>query len=108
MIDLQHEQLVPIRMVPKLLPRHPNGKRLHISAVYRWMERGRKGVHLEWIKIGGRRYTSREALQRFSEACTEAEQGSRLEPNGRMTTRQRKREAEKARKAVERILGRKD
>lgn len=108
MIDLQSEKLVPIRMVPKLLPRQPNGKRLHISAVYRWMERGRKGVRLEWIKVGGRRYTSREALQRFSEACTEAEQGSHVEPNRRTTNRQRKREVEKARKEVDRILGRKD
>jgi len=44
----------------------PNGKRVHISAVYRWVQRGIKGVRLEAIRIGGTTYTSREALQRFA------------------------------------------
>lgn len=67
MIDLAHETLVPIRDVPRLLPCRPNGKHLHISAVYRWIQRGVRGVTLESICMGGTTLTSREALQRFGE-----------------------------------------
>ena len=65
-IDIGNEQLVSLRDVPKLLPPRPNGKRVHISAVYRWIQRGVHRARLEVIRIGGSTYTSREALQRFA------------------------------------------
>ncbi len=67
MIDLAAETLIPLRDVPRHLPTRSNGKRIHISACYRWMSRGVKGVVLESLRIGGSTYTSREALQRFAE-----------------------------------------
>jgi hypothetical protein len=67
MIDLTNEQLVPIRQVPARLPLRPNGKKLHISAVYRWINGGLKGVRLETTKVGGTTYTSLEALHRFAD-----------------------------------------
>ena len=70
MIDVASENLVPLRDVPRCLPLRPNGKRLHISAVYRWTLRGIRGVVLETVRIGGTTYTSREAIQRFSERLT--------------------------------------
>ena len=66
MIEIESETLVPLREVSKLLPPRPNGKHVHISAIYRWVQRGIKGVRLEAIRIGGTAYTSREALQRFA------------------------------------------
>lgn len=66
MIDIGNEQLISLRDVPKLLPARGNGKRLHISAVYRWAQRGLRGNRLEVIRVGGTTYTSREALQRFA------------------------------------------
>ena len=66
MIDIEHEHLVALHDVPKLLPARANGKRVHISAVYRWVQRGVRGVHLEIVRVGGTSYTSREALQRFA------------------------------------------
>ena len=66
MIDLASEQLVSLHDVPKLLPPRPSGKRVHISAIYRWVQRGIRGIRLEVIRVGGTTYTSREALQRFS------------------------------------------
>lgn len=66
MIEIGTEELVSLRDVPKLLPAKGNGKRIHISAVYRWVQRGIKGIRLEVIRIGGTSYTSREALQRFA------------------------------------------
>lgn len=73
MIDLQHEQLVRLQRVPKLLPANERTKHpIHISAIYRWAQRGRRAVHgqcikLETIKLGGSTLTSLEALQRFAE-----------------------------------------
>ena len=66
MIDIASEQLVPLNEVPKLLPARGNGKRIHISAIYRWAQRGVRGTRLEVIRVGGTTYTSREALQRFA------------------------------------------
>lgn len=66
MIEIESETLVPLREVSKLLPSRPNGKRVHISAIYRWVQRGIKGIRLDAIRIGGTTYTSREALQRFA------------------------------------------
>ena len=61
-----HETLIPMSELPKMLPLRPNGKRVHISACYRWAGRGVHGVKLEVVRIGGSTYTSREALARFS------------------------------------------
>ena len=66
MIDLASEQLVPLQQVPRLLPPRVTGKRVHLSAVYRWAQRGVRGVRLEVVRVGGTTYTSREALQRFA------------------------------------------
>ena len=63
MIDISAETLIPLREAPRRLPPRPNGKRVHISACYRWISRGVRGVHLESIKVGGSTYTSLEALQ---------------------------------------------
>ena len=70
MIDIEHEHLVALHDVPKLLPVRTNGKCIHISAVYRWVQRGVRGIHLEVVRVGGTSYTSREALQRFATSPT--------------------------------------
>lgn len=67
MISITQETLIALRDAPRHLPVRPNGKRLHISACYRWISRGIKGIVLESVKLGGATYTSVEALQRFAE-----------------------------------------
>jgi hypothetical protein len=103
MIDLSTENLISLREAPRHLPTRPNGKRVHISAVYRWVSRGVRGVKLEALKIGGSTYTSVEALQRFGDRLT----GDTLEqpPAAQATPRQREREIEQAAEAVQRQLG---
>ena len=64
-IDVGTETLISLRDVPRHLPARPNGKRVHISACYRWIQRGVRGVKLEAMRIGGTMYTSVEALGRF-------------------------------------------
>lgn len=102
MIDLATENLLPLRDVPRVLPPRPNGKRLHISAVYRWTLRGIKGVMLETIRVGGTTYTSREALQRFSERLTGPTAGQIPPAN---LSRIRQRQIDQASAAVSKALG---
>ena len=68
-IDPQTEQVIPMREVPKLtwLPHRRQGRRLAHSTLWRWSQRGIKGVRLETISVGGQRCTSVEALRRFFE-----------------------------------------
>jgi Protein of unknown function (DUF1580) len=66
MIHISHETLIPLREAPRHLPCRPDGKRVHISAFYRWVSVGVRGVRLESLKVGGTTYTSLEALQRFA------------------------------------------
>jgi len=64
MIDLS-ESLLTLTSAAQSLPGKP-----HSSTLHRWRLRGIRGVRLETILIGGVRYTSREALQRFFNATT--------------------------------------
>ena len=59
MIDIMQETLIPLREAPRRLPPRPNGKRVHISACYRWISRGVRGFRLEAIRIG-KRYFDRQ------------------------------------------------
>jgi hypothetical protein len=76
MIDPQTEQLVTFAEATKLIPGRP-----HLSQTYRWAERGLGGIKLEWIKAGGKRFTSVEALSRFYAALTKAAGGEAPTPS---------------------------
>jgi len=103
MIDLTQETLISLRDVPKRLPPRSNGKRLHISAVYRWLLRGVRGHRLESIRIGGTTYTSEEALQRFADRLSQP----RTSPSSNIavSTLSRQREIDRAAREVEKIYG---
>lgn len=58
------EDLVAWRHAAKSIPGAP-----HISTLHRWRLRGVRGVRLESILIGGSRFTSRQAITRFIDAC---------------------------------------
>lgn len=46
-----------------------------VPTPWRWTQRGIRGVKLESFAIGGRRYTTQEAFQRFVAATTAAALG---------------------------------
>lgn len=73
-IDIHTEKLLRLVKVPADLERR-TGKPLNASTVYRWTNRGIAGIKLETILIGGTRYTSAEALNRFFTQSTLAKQG---------------------------------
>ena len=68
-IDLHAETSVPFRDVPSLLPRR-NGKKIHYRTVFRWATRGARGRVLESTMVGGIRYTTIAALNRFLATST--------------------------------------
>lgn len=63
-IDVKREQTIPLSDVPNHLPRR-RGKKVHYSTVYRWVTKGSRGRVLDSVRVGGVRYTSIEALERF-------------------------------------------
>jgi hypothetical protein len=67
MIDLQNETVITLTEAPKTLPSRPS-----LATLFRWGSRGCRGVVLETVLLGGRRATSREALDRFFMAVTAA------------------------------------
>lgn len=103
MIDLTKETLVPLSQVPKHLPRRPSGKKIHISAIYRWQGKGIRGVRLETAVLGGSTFTSTEAIIRFSERLT-AQRANPKTPISRLT-RARQVQAQQAAQEVRERLG---
>ena len=57
------------------------GRRVSPSTCHRWRLRGCRGVRLETLLVGGIRVTSVEALQRFFERSTRAQDGQPLTEN---------------------------
>jgi len=68
-IAIQQELPVALTDVPGLLPKR-NGKKVHHSTVYRWTTKGARGRMLESQLIGGVRYTTVAALNRFLKTST--------------------------------------
>ena len=90
MIDVQSEQVIKLAAAPGEVPGRPN-----LSTIYRWHLRGVRGVRLETILIGGTRFTSREALQRFFDRTTAAAAGETIS-NNTSTPKQRAKAIEQA------------
>jgi len=100
MIDIASETVIPLGDVPDYIPSRRPGKRLHVATVWRWVLHGVRGRKLETITIGGSRYTSVEALQRFVEAEPADPEADR--PRPQRTEAQRRRDSERAAQALER------
>ena len=66
-LDIKTEQLVALRDIGNILPSSP-----HASTVGRWHQSGVRGIRLETVLLGGQRYTSHGAIQRFVDAVTAA------------------------------------
>ena len=60
LFEADEEELIPISKACQYIPNRP-----HISTVWRWIQRGVDGEKLETIKIGGRRYTTLKAINKF-------------------------------------------
>ena len=61
MIDISTESLRTLTQAAKLFPDRPS-----TTTMWRWTTKGVRGRILETVTLGGKVYTSLEALQRFS------------------------------------------
>lgn len=69
------ERIITLTAAAKMLPH-----RVHPSTIWRWYSRGIHGIRLETLVIAGRRFTSREAIERFVHA-TDAAANRRATPS---------------------------
>ena len=83
MIDLSTETLIPWQQVAKYVPGQP-----HVSTLHRWRLRGVRGIRLETLLIGGKRFSSREAITRFIVALN-ADDAPSAQPTFTASQRQR-------------------
>lgn len=58
------KRLIPLKEAPNYLPKR-SGKKVHYSTLYRWATKGARGRTLETVMVGGVRFTSIEAIERF-------------------------------------------
>ena len=69
--DILSEVAIPISEAPKHVPGRP-----HAATIWRWHQRGIRGVRLETFVCGGKRFTTAESIRRFIHASTEARDGA--------------------------------
>jgi len=101
MIDVNTEQLISLSEALRILPPGRRNKRPHLSTILRWIWHGVDGVKLEACRIGGRWLTSKQALQRFSEALTpDAADTAPAVPRAPAT---RQRESDRAGRALDKV-----
>lgn len=85
-MSLEGEELIRLQDVPALLPK-VDGKSVHWITVFRWATKGCRGIRLQALFIGGRRRTSRQAVERFLAAL--AARDNQPEPADTMRKRTR-------------------
>lgn len=71
-IDIQTEELLTASEAAEFISKAARIKRLTSTTIYRWYTRGSFGVILDSVSIGGKCFTSKEALSRFLNATSEA------------------------------------
>jgi hypothetical protein len=71
MIDLKHDELLSLAKAREWIGDRTGSLPSRMS-IYTWIHKGIKGVKLEAAKIGGKIYTSVEALERFANRDNES------------------------------------
>jgi hypothetical protein len=71
MIDISKQQILTLKEAIAVVPKI-DGKRPSLGSLYRWVNKGIRGVRLEVISIGGRTCTTRESLNMFFNEVAQA------------------------------------
>jgi adenosylmethionine-8-amino-7-oxononanoate aminotransferase len=69
-INTSSENVINITQAANQIPGRP-----HRATVWRWILNGLHGIRLESVKVGGRRFTSEEAIERFIARTTAVANG---------------------------------
>ena len=82
---LLHEQRIRLTSLAKQ-------EEVSVTTVWRWAQRGVKGFRLETFTIGGRRFTTQEAFERFVDRTTRTAQVHPTSPSKRTARQARTRQ----------------
>lgn len=66
-IDPSRDKLVPLSQIARSLPKKPSP-----ACLWRWHAKGVRGIRLETVVVGGRRYTTERSWSKFVQATTAA------------------------------------
>lgn len=91
MINHESEELIPFEGCGQLIPGRPSR-----CTMFRWAFKGVRGVKLETLVCGHKRFTSKEAIARFVAA-----QNAPETPAPTITPSQRRRQAETANRLLQ-------
>jgi hypothetical protein len=86
MIDPSTEEMIPFQQAGRRIPGNPS-----VCALHRWRISGVRGVKLDTLLCGGKRFTSAEAISRFIAAQNRDESSAPA-----ITAKQRRTQAESA------------
>jgi len=92
MIDTTKETLVTLALAVNLVPAGA-GMQPHYRTLWRWCAKGLRGLRLESVFIGGTRYTTKEAIDRFVGRFTDIRNDAVAPREKRKAKRQRSNEA---------------
>ena|SRR5271157_2822445 len=94
-IDITTERLISLEEAAKLIPGRDGGT-VHKITIGLYTRRGKRGVRLESVLAGPRKCTSVEAVQRFIEAVTAANENKSPRPDRVPVANRTKAEAARA------------
>ena len=99
-LDFANETLLSLADATKALPLI-DGRRPHVSTIWRWCRKGIRGVQLEYLRLGNRVVTTQEALARFAQRLADADgdpprQSSTVQPRRSRSSRVRQRSIKRA------------
>jgi len=104
MIDPLKDELIPLQQVPDLLPKE-NGRKKHIRTIFRWVHHGLQGRKLRTVRIGGRHYTTADALNAFFLGDTQkVAEGARSQSDTTRSSRSARSRREQARDRARDII----
>ncbi len=63
-----NEELLALSDLVADLPVGPGGRKTSVRSLFRWASVGVRGTKLEVVEVGGRVYSSHQALRRFLES----------------------------------------
>lgn len=98
---LPEDRLIRLTEVPALLEKI-TGARVHVASVYRWVQRGCKGVFLETEMLGCCEMTCERWVREFRQKTTAAAKAARHRTPPSEPSRDRKREREQAKRELDR------
>lgn len=64
--------LVRLSQVPAMLPKRPDGKKVSLVTIYRWIGKGCRGAKLQAWNLGGATFTTKAAVEAFIAVTTQA------------------------------------